>query len=162
MGDDIGAGALELGDQRGEIGRGRRVAFAQHDLQPELLGEPLAGLGDADAIGTVLVDDRDLDVLRLHAELRLGVFGEEGGERLAVLIGMNLGAEDVLQVLVLEHRRRDRRRDPEDLLLRLDLGGERHRMRAGIDAVDDLDLLLADQALDLVDRDVGLALASRR
>ena len=70
-------------------------------------------------------------------------------------------AEDVLQVLVLEHRGRDRRRDPEDLLLRLDLGGERHGVRAGIDAVDDLDLLLVDQPLDLVDRDVHLALASR-
>jgi len=32
-------------------------------------------------------------------------------------------------------------------------------MRAGIDAVDDLDLLLADQPLDLVDRHIHLALA---
>ena len=32
--------------------------------------------------------------------------------------------------------------------MRLDLGGERHRMRAGVDAVDDLDFLLVDQALD--------------
>ena len=31
-------------------------------------------------------------------------------------------------------------------------------MRAGIDAVDDVDLLLVDQPLDLVDRDIGLAL----
>jgi hypothetical protein len=42
--------------------------------------------------------------------------------------------------------------------LRLDLGGERHRVRAGIDAVDDVDLFLADQTLDFVDRDIGLAL----
>src|SRR5262249_6913791 len=51
-----------------------------------------------------------------------------------------------------------RRRDPENLLLRLDLRGERHRMRARIDAVDDVDLFLADQPLDLVDSDIDLAL----
>ena len=39
-----------------------------------------------------------------------------------------------------------------------DLGGERHRMRARIDAEDDVDLFLVDQPLDLVDRDIGLAL----
>src|SRR5262249_23111187 len=39
------------------------------------------------------------------------------------------------------------------------LGGERNRVRARVDAVDDLDLLLAEQSLDLVDRDVDLALA---
>ena len=32
-------------------------------------------------------------------------------------------------------------------------------MRAGVNAVDDLDLLLADQPLHLVDRNVHLALA---
>ena len=53
---------------------------------------------------------------------------------------------------------RDRGGDPEDLLLRLHLGGQRHGVRAGIDAVDDLDLFLVDQPLDLVDRRIGLAL----
>jgi hypothetical protein len=158
VGNDVGTGAFELGYQRGEVGRGGGVTFAEHELQAFLLAEPLAGLGHADAIGPVLVDDRDLDVLRLLAKLRLGVLGEERRERLAVLVGMDLRAEHVLQVLVLEHRRRDRGRDPEDLLLRLDLGGERHRMGAGVDAVDDLDLFLADQALHLVDRNVCLAL----
>jgi hypothetical protein len=105
------------------------------------------------------VDDCDLDAARLGAELRLGILGDEGGKRLAVLVGMDLGAEDVLQVLVLEHGGRDCGRDPENLLVRLDLGGERHRVCAGIDAVDDLHLLLADQTLDLVDRDIDLALA---
>ena len=72
---------------------------------------------------------------------------------------MDLPAKDVLQILVLEHRGRNRRRDPENFLLRLHLGGERHCLRAGIDAIDDLDLLLADQPLDLVDRHIDLALA---
>ena len=100
-----------------------------------------------------------LTFLGLGAELGLGVVGDEGRKGLAVLVGMDLPAEDVLQVLVLEHRGRDRRRDPENFLLRLHLGGERHRVRARIDADDDLDLLLADQPLDLVDRDIRLALA---
>lgn len=71
---------------------------------------------------------------------------------------MDLRAEDILQVLVLEHRGGDRRRDPEDLFLRFDPGGERHRVGAGIDAIDDVDLFLADQPLHLIDRDVRLAL----
>ena len=141
-----------------EIGRGRRIAFPQHDLKAGFLGVVLVGGGDADAVGAVFVDERDLDVLGLHAELGLGILGDEAREGLAVLVGMDLRAEDVFQVLVLEHGGRDRGRDPEDLLLLLHLGGERDRVRARIDAVDDVDLLLVDQALDLVDRDIGLAL----
>ncbi len=95
MRDDVGAGALELGDQRGKIGRGGRIALLQHDLQALLLGILLVGRRDADAVGAVLVDDGDLDVLRLLAELRLGVFGKEAGEGLAVLVGVDLRAEDV-------------------------------------------------------------------
>jgi len=49
------------------------------------------------------------------------VLGEEARKGLAILVGMNLRAEDVLQVLVLEHGGRNRGRDPEDLLLLLDL-----------------------------------------
>ena len=104
------------------------------------------------------MDQRHLDVLGLHAELGVGVLADEAGKGLTVLIGMNLRAEDVLQVLVLEHGGRDRGRDPEDLFLLLDLGRERDRVRARINTVDDVDLLLVDQAYGLVDRNVGLAL----
>src|SRR5437016_8908852 len=86
------------------------------------------------------------------------MFGEEARKGLAVLIGMNLRAEDVMQVLVLEHGGRNRRRNPEDLLLLLDLRGERDRVRACIDPADDVDLFLVDEAFGLVDRNVGLAL----
>src|SRR5256885_1747277 len=82
--------------------RGGRIALAHHDMEALVLAEAFARFGNADAIRPVLVDDRDLDVLRLHAEPRLGVLGDERGERLAVLVGMDLPAEDVLQVLVLE------------------------------------------------------------
>jgi hypothetical protein len=156
--DDVGIGALQLGDQRGEVGRRRGITLAQHDLQAGFLGVVLVGGGDADAIGTVLVDERDLHVLGLDTELGLGILGEEAGKGLAILVGVDLRAEHVLQALVLEHGGGDRGGDPENLLLRLDLGGERHRVRAGIDAVDDVDLFLADQTLDFVDRDIGLAL----
>src|SRR5262245_19904063 len=158
MRDDVGIGALELGDQRGEIGRRGGIAFAQHDLQAGFLRVLLVGGGDADTIGPVFVDQRDLPRLGIHTELGLGVLDDEAGEGLAILIGVDLPAEHVSQVLVLEDGGGYRGGDPEDLLLRLDLGGERHRVRAGIDAVDDLDVFLIDKALDLVDRSVRLAL----
>src|SRR5499427_7743257 len=71
---------------------------------------------------------------------------------------MDLRAEHILAVLVLEHRGCDRGGDPKNLLLRLDLGGERHGVRARIYAEHDFDLLLVDQPLDLVDGGVRLAL----
>lgn len=107
------------------------------------------------------MNQRDLDVLRIHAELGFRMLGEEAREGLAVLVGVDLRAENVLQVLVLEYGGRDRGRDPEDLLLLLDLGGERNGVRARIDAVDDVHLLLVDQPLGFVDCDVGLALRVR-
>jgi len=117
-----------------------------------------SGGRDAHAVGPVFVDERDLHRLGLDAEPGLGVLRQEAGEGLAVLVGMDLPAEHVFQVLVLEDGGGDRGGDPEDLLLRLHPGGERHRVRAGIDAVDDVDLLLVDQALDFIDRGVRLAL----
>jgi hypothetical protein len=96
---------LELGDERGEIRCGRRIAFLQDQLQALVLGEPLTRVGHADPIGSVLVDNGDFYVLGLGVELGLRVVGQESRERLAILIGMDLGAEDVRQVLVLEHRR---------------------------------------------------------
>ena len=158
MRDHVGLRALELGHQHREIGGGRGIAFLEHDLESGLLGIGLVGGGDADAVGTVLVNQRDLDVLGLHAEFRLGMFGKEAREGLAVLVGVNLRAEHVLQVLVLEHGGRNRGGDPEDLLLLLDLRGKRDRMRTRKNAVDDVDLLLVDQACGFVDGDVGLAL----
>ncbi|MET3313203.1 hypothetical protein ABIF41_005044 [Bradyrhizobium japonicum] len=107
------------------------------------------------------MDQCDLDLLGIHSEFCFRMLGEETGKSLAILVGMDLRAKHVLQVLVLEHGGRDRGRDPEDLFLLLDLRREWHRMRARIDAVDDVDLLLADQAFGLVDRNVGFALGIR-
>ena len=158
MRDDIGAGAFKFGHQRGQIRRARRIAFPQDDLQARLLGELLARLRHSDPIWSILVNDRDLHILWLEAELRFGIFHEKRDERLAVLIGVDLGAEHVLAILVPEHGGGDGRGDPKNLLLCLHFGGERHRVRAGIDTEDDFDLLLIDQALDLVDRGISLAL----
>ena len=63
---------------------------------------------DAGAVGTVFVDDRYLEILRILAELGLGVLVQEGAGGGAVLIGVNLRAEHVVQVLALEHARRRR------------------------------------------------------
>ena len=73
--DHVGLGALEFGHQHREVGRGRRITFPEHDLKAGLLGIGLVGGGDTDAVGAVFVDQRDLDVLGLHAELGLGMFG---------------------------------------------------------------------------------------
>ena len=156
--DHVGFGALELGYQHREVGRGRRIAFLEHDLEAGLLGIGLVGGGNADAVGTVFVNQRDLDVLGLDAELGFGVFADEVRKGLAVLIGMNLRPENVLQVFVLEHGGRNRGRDPEDFLVLLDFARERDRVRTRINAVDDVDLLLVDQAFGFIDRNVGLAL----
>src|SRR5437899_2304355 len=102
MGNDIGAGAFELRHQRGEIRRARRIAFPQHDLQAALLGELLRRLRHPHAIRSVLVDDRDLHILWLKSEPCLGVFREKRSECLAILIGVYLGTEHVLTILVLE------------------------------------------------------------
>src|SRR5262245_8358142 len=158
MGNDIGPGALELRHQRREVGGARRIAFPQHELQAAFFAELLRRLRYTYPVGSVLVQDRDLDILWLDPELRFGVFRDKRGESLTILIGVNLGAEHVLTILVLEHRSRYRRGDPKDLLLRLDLGGERHGVRAGINAQHDFDLLLIDQPLHFVDGGIRLAL----
>ena len=158
MRNDLGAGALDLGHQRGQIGGGGRIALLEHDLKPSLLGIRLVCCGNAASVGAILVNQRNLDVPGLDAELGLGVFGDETRESLAVLIGVNLGAKDIMQIPVLEHRGCNRGRDPEDFLLLLDPGRERNRVRARKNPLDDVELFLIDQALDLVDRNVGLAL----
>ena len=71
--DHVGPRALQLGHQRGEIGRSGGIAFLQHDVEAGLLGAGLVALGHVDAVGAVLVNDGDAQILRLLAELLLGV-----------------------------------------------------------------------------------------
>src|SRR5262249_44217543 len=159
--DNISIRAFELGYKRRKVGRGGRIAFSQDNLKARFLGIGLISRCDPYAIGAVFVNERDLHILGVDAELRLGVLAEEAGERLAILVGVDLRAEDVPEVLVLEDGGRHCRRDPENLLLRLNFGSERHRMRARMDSVDDINFFLVDQAFDLVDRYVGFALRVR-
>jgi hypothetical protein len=98
------------------------------------------------------------NVLPIAKEKCLGIIGDEGDESLAVLVGVNLAAENVLQIFVLEDRGCDRGRDPQDLLLCVDLGRERHRLSARVNAVHNVNLFLVDQPLDFIDGDVHLAL----
>ena len=83
---------------------------------------------------------------------------EEGAGRPAELVGVDLRPEHVLQVLVLEHRRGGADVGPHELLLRVDLLGQRHAVGARVDAHDQVDVLLVQQALGLADRDLGLGL----
>src|SRR6476620_12048375 len=114
MGYDIGPGALELRHQRREVGCARRIAFPQHELQAAFLAELLRRLRYAHPIGPVLVQDGDFDSLWLDPEPRFGVVRNKRSESLTILIGVNLGAEHVLPILVLEPRSRYRRGDPKD------------------------------------------------
>ena len=156
---DVRPRALELGHQRRQIGRARRIGFLQHDLADVLfVGKALVGLLHAGAVGAVLVDQRDLQVRGLGAELRLAVFAEQRDRRLAIGVRLRRRAKDIAQMPVLQHRGGDRAVDPQDLFGLVDFGGERHRLRARIDAEDDVDLFLGDQPLGLVDRDIDLAL----
>ena len=104
--DHVGPRALQLGDQRGEIGRGGGIAFLQHDVEAGLLGAGLVALGDVDAIGAVLVDDGDAQILRLLAELLLGVLRDEIHRHHAELVAGRLRTEHVFVVLVRRTRRR--------------------------------------------------------
>ena len=158
MEDHIGPGALQLGDERGKIRRGGGIAFLQHDVEAGLLGAGLVALRHVDAIGAVLVDDRDPQVLRLLAELFLGVLGDEIHRHQAELVAAGLRTEDVFEILVGEHRGGNAGGDPHELLQLLDAGGHRHALRRREEAEQHVDLFLLDQADRLVDGDIGLAL----
>ena len=158
MEDHVGPGTLQLGDQRRKIGRGRRITFLQHDVEAGLLGAGHVALGYVDAVGAVLVDDGDAQILRLLAELGLGVLGDEVHRHQAELVAARLRTEDILVVLVLEHRRGNAGGDPHELLELLDPGGHRHALRRREEAEQHVDLFLLDQAHRLVDGDIGLAL----
>jgi len=96
--DHVWLTALELGDERRQIrGRGR-VGFVDDHLEAGL-GRPFGGaLGDVGAIGSVLVDDGDLQAFRVLAELRLRIGGDHLGGGQAPLAAVGLRTKDVLQV----------------------------------------------------------------
>ena len=156
--DHVGPGTLQLGDQRGKIGRGRRIAFLHHDVEAGLLGAGLVALRHVDAIGAVLVDDGDAQILRLLAELGLGVLGDEVHRHQAELVAARLRAEHVFVVLVVEHAGGNAGGHPHELLELLDAGGHRHALRRRKEAEQHVDFFLLEQADRLVDGDIGLAL----
>ncbi len=108
------------------------------------------------------MDDGDPQVIRRDAEGALAMLGQELDRGFAVLIGMHGRPEDMGEVTPLDDRRGNRRGDPEQFLLRLEALGERHGMGRAEDAHHHIHTLLADQALRLVDGDLGAALAVRR
>ena len=75
------------------------------------------------------MNERNLYGSWFDAKLGLCILGDETSKRLTILIGMNLRAENIFQVLVLEYGCRDRSRDPKDLLLLLHFRRERDGVR---------------------------------
>src|SRR5207244_173241 len=100
----VGTRALELGDQAGEVGRGRRVAFLEHDVHAVLPALRLVARGDAGAVGAVLVDDGDLHALRRDAEFRLRVVIVVVARGGADPVTVRMQAGRITEILYTEHR----------------------------------------------------------
>ena len=75
--DDVGPCAAKLRDEGRKVGRGRRVTFLVRDPDAELLALGLVAGGNTGAVRAVLIKDGNADVLRILAELGLGILGDE-------------------------------------------------------------------------------------
>jgi hypothetical protein len=156
--DHVGPRALQFCHQRGKIRRSSGIAFLQHDLETGLLRAGIVALGNVDAVGAVLMNDGNAQILRLLAELLLGVLRDEIHRHHAELVARGLRAEYVFEILVGQHRRRDAGGDPHEVLQLLDPRRHRHALRRGEEAEQHVDLFLLDQPDGLVDRHIRLAL----
>src|SRR3954470_18515887 len=158
MQDDVGTRALELGHEARKIWRGSRIPLLHDDVHALLLALDVVRRRDAGAIRTVLVDDRDAHVLRRDVELRLRVVVHILAGGRAVLVAVHGWAKDILELLVLDDRGGDAHVQPQELFARLRLLRHRHALGARVNAGEDVDLLLVDEARHLIDRDVHLRL----
>ena len=155
----VGPDRPELGHERGEVGRAGRVAFLEDHIEPQLLGPRLVAERHVGAVGAVLVDDGQPQLLGRLLELLLRELVDVLDRQRAELVTGGLGAEGVLEVASVEDLGRYGRGDPEELLLLVDALGDGNGVGARVDAGQDVHLLDAEQALGLVDGDVGLGLA---
>ena len=123
----VGAGFLDLGDDRRIVLLAGVDAFVEHFLDAELVHVVERGVGEALAVGRLVVDDRDLLALEMVAR----VFGPQH----ALLVVAAAGAERVPQPAVGDLRDWSPRGDEQDAVLRVDVGGrDRH---AGVEVADD-------------------------
>ena len=128
--DDGDAGFLHLGDQRREVLVADVDAFV-HDFRDAGGVHRLLGLvGEALAVGGLVVDDGDLGVLEL--------LGEIGAGDRALLVVAAAGAERVPQAALGEVRVGRGRRDLEDAVLGIDFRGRDRDARVEV-ADDELD-----------------------
>ena len=156
--DHVGASAFQFRHQRGKIRRCGGIAFLHDDIEAGLLRARLVALCHVNAIGAILVNDGDPQILRLLAELLFRVLRDVVRRHHPELIAARLRTEHVFVVLVLEHGGRDAGGHPHELLQLLDPRGHRHALGGGEEAEHHVDLFLLQQTHRLVDRDVGLAL----
>ena len=128
----VGAGFLDLGDDRRIVLLSGVDAFVQHILDAELVHVVARGVRQALAVGRLVVDDGDL----LALELVAGQFRPQH----ALLVVTAAGAERVPQLAVGDLRIGGCRRDEQDAVLRIDVGrGDR-----------DARIKVADHELDAV------------
>ena len=156
--DDIRAFTLELDHERRQVGRRRGIALVDDDIESCLLGAFLNASRHVDAVCSVLVDDGDTQVVRRLAKLLLRIGSDESGRGQAELAPARLRAEDVFQMAVLKHGRRNAGGDPHEFLHLIHARGDGHALRRGEKAQQDIDLLLLDQPHRLVDGNLRLAL----
>jgi hypothetical protein len=104
--DHVGVQLLELGDDRGEVvDGGEGVVLHRHLLHPELLLRALPrGLRDALAVGRVLGEEGDLELVRLQVEPGRQVLGDELDVVPAEPGAVDLGTEDVREAALVEPR----------------------------------------------------------
>src|SRR2546421_407610 len=122
----------QLRDERGQVRRLRRVGFLEDHVEAELPGLRLVSRRHVGAVGSVLVDDREAQVLGGLAELLLRVVGDILDRELPDLIAGGLGPEDVLETAAVEDLGGDGRGDPEELLRLVHPLGQRHRVGARV------------------------------
>src|SRR6185437_14902261 len=125
--NQISARLLDLRDQRRIIFFAGVDAFVEHFLNAGFVDRLLRFVGEALAVGRLVIDDGDL--------LALEVLGDIPAGNQALLIVASAGAEDVPHVAFGDGRIGGRRRDLQNAVFLVDLG--RRDGDAGIIVADD-------------------------
>ncbi len=142
----VGAGGLDLGDDRRIVLLADVDAFVEDFLLAAGVHEAARGVGEPLAVGGLVVDDGDLLVLEI-AERQIG-------PQLALLVVAAAGAEGVPQLAVGDLGIGRRGGDEQDVVVGIDFGGGDGD--AGVEVADDELDAVADELVG--DRDALLGI----